>query len=99
MFCRQVDGLPLAIELVASWIRVLSPRDLLSRVEAGMDAQGASAGAGVADRHIGRGEARLATTWTPALAFGQSSAHAGPAARLSSVHRLAEPGVISVGQK
>jgi predicted ATPase len=36
--CRQVDGLPLAIELVASWIRVLSPRDLLSRIEAAMDA-------------------------------------------------------------
>ena len=51
MFCRQVDGLPLAVELVASWIRVLSPTDLLSRVEAGMDAQGASAGVGVADRH------------------------------------------------
>ncbi|HET9778534.1 MAG TPA: LuxR C-terminal-related transcriptional regulator [Propionibacteriaceae bacterium] len=49
--CRQVDGLPLAIELVASWIRVLSPRDLLSRIEAAMDAPGASAGAGLADRH------------------------------------------------
>jgi predicted ATPase len=36
--CQQVDGLPLAIELVASWIRVLSPRDLLSRIEAAMDA-------------------------------------------------------------
>ena len=49
--CRQVDGLPLAIELVASWIRVLSPRDLLSRIEAAMDAPGASAGSGLADRH------------------------------------------------
>jgi predicted ATPase/DNA-binding NarL/FixJ family response regulator len=49
--CQQVDGLPLAIELVASWIRVLSPRDLLSRIEAAMDAPGASAGAGLADRH------------------------------------------------
>lgn len=49
--CRQVDGLPLAIELVASWIRVLSPRDLLSRIEAAMDAPGASAGPGLADRH------------------------------------------------
>jgi hypothetical protein len=48
--CRQVDGLPLAIELVASWIRVLSPRDLLSRIEAAMDAPGASAGPGFADR-------------------------------------------------
>jgi predicted ATPase len=49
--CRQVDGLPLAIELVASWIRVLSPRDLLARVEAAMDAPGASGGTGLADRH------------------------------------------------
>jgi predicted ATPase/DNA-binding NarL/FixJ family response regulator len=49
--CRQVDGLPLAIELVASWIRVLSPRDLLARIEAAIDAPGASAGPGLADRH------------------------------------------------
>ena len=49
--CRQVAGLPLAIELVASWIRVLSPRDLLSRIEAAMDAPGASDGTGLADRH------------------------------------------------
>jgi predicted ATPase len=53
--CRQVDGLPLAIELVASWIRVLSPRDLLTRIEAAMDAPGASAGAGLADRHRSMG--------------------------------------------
>ena len=28
--CRTLQGSPLAIELAASWIRVLSPRDLLS---------------------------------------------------------------------
>jgi predicted ATPase len=49
--CRQLDGLPLAIEVVASWIRVLSPQDLLAQIEATMDAPGASAGTGVADRH------------------------------------------------
>jgi predicted ATPase/DNA-binding CsgD family transcriptional regulator len=48
--CRRLDGLPLAIELAASWIRVLSARDLLSQLEEAMQAPGSS-GLGVAERH------------------------------------------------
>lgn len=30
--CRQLDGLPLAIELVAPWLRVLTPREIIDRL-------------------------------------------------------------------
>jgi predicted ATPase len=31
--CRRLDGIPLALELAASWLRILSPTDLLSRLD------------------------------------------------------------------
>lgn len=48
--CEQLDGLPLAIELAASWIRVLSARDLLTEIDRSLDVL-ASSSVTVASRH------------------------------------------------
>ena len=48
--CRTLHGLPLAIELAASWIRVLSPRDLLTSLTKAHAALG-SDWAAVEERH------------------------------------------------
>ena len=48
--CERLDGLPLAIELAASWIRVLSAADLLAEIEKGTDVL-TSDSAPVAGRH------------------------------------------------
>lgn len=35
--CRLVEGLPLAIELAAGWMNVLSPEELVSEIQRGLD--------------------------------------------------------------
>jgi predicted ATPase len=59
--CERLEGLPLAIELAASWIRVLSPRDLLTEITSGVEMLTA-VGEVVADRHRSM-QAVLHSTW------------------------------------
>lgn len=35
--CQLVDGMPLAIELAANWVRILSCQEIVARMEQGMD--------------------------------------------------------------
>ncbi len=60
--CGRLEGLPLAIELAASWIRVLSPQDLLAEITRGINTL-SDAGEVVAVRHRSL-QAVLETTWT-----------------------------------
>lgn len=48
--CRRLDGLPLAIELAARWVRVLSAQDIAAQLDRGLDFL-ATASAGVDERH------------------------------------------------
>ncbi len=48
--CRAVEGMPLAIELASSWVRVLSCSDILEELERGIDFL-ASAARDIPDRH------------------------------------------------
>ena len=59
--CRLVDGLPLALELAAPWIRTLSARDLLAEIDHSMDLL-SSADSALTGRHRSMG-AVLETTW------------------------------------
>lgn len=59
--CRMLRGSPLAIELAASWIRVLSPRDLLASLTEAHAAVGSDS-ADVEERHRSL-QAVLASSW------------------------------------
>jgi predicted ATPase len=59
---QQLDGLPLAIELAAAWTRVLTPNDILKRLERGDDVVAASADRHGMRRHQNLSEA-IASSW------------------------------------
>ena len=40
--CRLVEGMPLAIELAATWLRVLSPAEIAQEIRASLDILSAS---------------------------------------------------------
>jgi predicted ATPase len=48
--CRLVDGLPLALELAASWVRTLTPAEIADEIEQNIDFLATSA-RGVPERH------------------------------------------------
>ena len=49
--CRRLDGIPLALELVAAWAQALSPTQILARLEAGDGTLTTSRRRDVPDRH------------------------------------------------
>ncbi len=49
--CRRLDGLPLAIELAAARIKLLSPREILERLGGRLELLKAVPGAGLPERH------------------------------------------------
>ena len=49
--CLRLDGLPLALELAAARIKLLSPRDILERLGGRLEVLKAEPGAGLPERH------------------------------------------------
>ena len=49
--CLRLDGLPLALELAAARIKVLSPRDIVERLGVRLEVLKAEPGAGLPERH------------------------------------------------
>ncbi len=59
--CRQMDGLPLALELAAARIKLLSPAAILERLGQRLELLKAAPGTGVPERHR---TLRAATEWS-----------------------------------
>lgn len=88
--CRALDGMPLALELAAARLAVLSPEDLLSRLERGLDALGR----GWRDLPARQRGLRAALEWTTGLLDEDAAtllrrlgAFAGPAS-LQRIERI-----------
>jgi predicted ATPase/DNA-binding CsgD family transcriptional regulator len=105
--CDRLDGLPLAIELAASWLRVLSPADLLVEIDRGIGFLSSSSPA-LAERHRSL-HVVLDSTWLrltgqdqrllSALSvfvgdFSREAAEAVGGATLASLSALAEKSLI-----
>ncbi|MEJ2292304.1 MAG: BTAD domain-containing putative transcriptional regulator [Deinococcales bacterium] len=60
--CRELGGMPLALELAAGWLPVLAPAEIANRLERGLELLRA----GGADRHARHGDVRdlLGETWS-----------------------------------
>ncbi len=79
--CRQLEGLPLAIELAAAWVRVLTPQEIAAELDRSLDLL-ASAGRDGPERHRSLGAAldhswRLLTDAERAALAGLSVFHGG----------------------
>jgi non-specific serine/threonine protein kinase len=105
--CQRLDGLPLAIELAASWMRVLTAHDLLAEIDRSINFLSSSAPT-LAERHRSM-RAVLDSSWQrlaaqdqqvfSALAvfsgsFSRLAAEAVARASLSSLSALAEKSLI-----
>lgn len=105
--CQRLDGLPLAIELAASWMRVLNARDLLAEIDRSINFLSSSAPT-LAERHRSM-RAVLDSSWQrlapqdqqvfSALAvfagsFSREAAEVVAGASLSSLSALAEKSLI-----
>ena len=106
--CRRLEGLPLAIEIAASWMRVITARDLLREIERSIAFLSSSA-QGIPERHQSM-RAVLDSSWQwlgvvdqevfSALAvfrgdFSRDAAEVVGQATLSSLSALAEKSLIS----
>lgn len=105
--CQRLDGLPLAIELAASWMRVLTAHDLLAEIDRSINFLSSSAPT-LAERHRSM-RAVLDSSWQrlspqdqqvfSALAvftgsFSRQAAEVVAGASLSSLSALAEKSLI-----